>query len=177
MLYSEDWTLKCEKCNTINPKHSKYCTECGAQLSETGGIPANEKAEVKSYKVLRLSNWLLSLLLFTGILMMFLKSGGQSAYVIAAILFLLVILANYAATAIVLNPRLSFVMGVPILLSVKNNSTFYPLLIGNSLFSLFGLGIIGGCVSTGQYGASISGFLYLFISVLNVRAILQKRKA
>jgi hypothetical protein len=169
--------LKCENCNTVNTENSKYCAECGEQLSEVGEITPKERAEVKPYKALRISNWFLSALLLAGILMMFLKSGGQSVYAIGAILFLLIVLANYLFTAIVLNPGLSFVMGVPILISVKNNVTFYSLLVGNGLFSIFGLGLIVSCLSTGQYGASTSGFLYLSISVLNVRAILQKRKA
>ncbi|WP_350550210.1 hypothetical protein [Pseudoalteromonas sp. 120-MNA-CIBAN-0494] len=121
-------------------------------------------------KVLRGFNWAFVLLMFSGIVLTVIMAKSTNVYLLISLVFLLAILASYIFTAIAINPELSILLGYPINIG---NKTINVLIGANSLFVLMGLGIIISCITTQQYPASISGFLYLILSGFNIKALLK----
>ena len=170
----------CNNCNTQNPDGSKFCSECGSALTSSTEPKNRDKGNIsvrKSYKALRVFNWLFSILLLGGVALFLFSAKEVSPLVVGMLVFLVLILANYVGTAVALNPGVSVIMGIPILLSASSKTALNALLVGNIILCLFGLVAIVASLTTSQYGASISGFLYLFLSLGNVRAIWEIKKA
>ena len=122
----------------------------------------------KNYALLRGFNWFLSILIFSGAILLLLKSSSGNLYTLMGGLFVLGLSANYFGSAVAINPNLTTMLGYPV---VVGRSLRKILLVSNVLLSLLGLGIIIACIATQQYPASISGVLYLAVSGLNVVAL------
>jgi len=171
--------LICDNCNKSNSDESRYCSECGNILNTEADSTLDNKSvqtPLKQYKVLRGLNWAFSALLLLGVALFLVSAKSSSVIVFGALAFLLIILGNYIGTAIALNSGVNFIMGIPLIIHRKSK-TVLSLLIINSVLGLLGLVIIVSSLYTSQYGASISGFLYLFLSFANVRALWDLKKA
>ncbi len=118
----------------------------------------------KEYKILRTINWIIALLIFSGSIIMSLKATA-----IGLLIILLLggfIFLNYAGTAMALSQEgYNFIFGFPII--VKKSF----LVISNIILILMGLAIIIFSFTTSQYLISISGFIYLIPSLLNIIAL------
>jgi hypothetical protein len=134
------------------------------------------QAMQKPYRALRIINWSLSVLVFSGAVMSLLIAKGNPAIMLATVAFLALVVAIYAGTAITINLDVSTIMGIPIGLYASTNLTFYSLTTGNALFSLLGLWIVITCLASSQYLPSLSGVLYFLVSIANIMALKQRRK-
>lgn len=170
--------MNCNNCNKSNSDKSKYCSGCGSILNTETDLTLENKSTqttLKQYKVLRGFNWAFSALVLLGVALFLVSAKSSSFIVFGALVFLLIIPGNYIGTAIALNSGVNFIMGIPLIIHRKSK-TVIILLIINSVLGLFGLVIIASSLYTTQYGVSISGFLYLFLSLANVRALWQLKK-
>lgn len=122
----------------------------------------------KNYAILRGFNWFLSILIFSGAVLLLVKSSAGNVYTLLSGLLVLGLSANYFGSAVAINPNLTTILGYPVVVGCSLRKV---LLVTNVLLSLVGLGIIVACIATQQYPASISGILYLAVSGFNVVAL------
>lgn len=121
----------------------------------------------KQHRKLRIANWIFSILCFFGILTFMFKATGVG--IIFSFLFLLLTIISYTVPAILLYSGVNIIFGIPIFI---NSKLIYKLSLGaNILFLLLGICIILITFYQEQYGAGLSGFLYLFLSYFNIRAL------
>ena len=129
----------------------------------------NNSTIKKDTKALRLINWVFSLVLILGsLIILFMASQIGALYVL---LFLTLVITSYTMPAILLYSGVSKLFGIPIILDKKNKILYKISLAANFLFLLIGVGIILASVYLGQYIIVILGFIITLLSSSNVKAL------
>ena len=128
-----------------------------------------EDTSKKDTTTLRIMNWVFSLALIFGNLMMIFKASQTGTLYL--LLFLIITISAYTMTAILLYPGTSKIFGMPLVLDKKNKLLYKISLASNLLFLLLGVGIILSSVFTGQYILAILGFIFTLLSFANVKAL------
>ncbi len=123
----------------------------------------------KDTKALRVINWVFSIALIFGSLIMIFKATTIGT--IYLLLFLGLVIASYIMPAILLYSGISKIFSIAIILDKKNKLIYKISLAANFLFLLIGVGIILAAVSTGQYVIVVLGFIFTLLSYSNVKAL------
>lgn len=123
----------------------------------------------KDTKTLRMINWIFSIaLIFGGLILIFNASQIGTLYLL---FFLVVTVGAYMMPAILLYSGTSKIFGMPIELDKKNKLIYQIAIAANFLFLIFGVGIILMSVYTGQYIIAVLGFIFTLLSFSNVKAL------
>jgi len=123
----------------------------------------------KDTKTLRIINWIFSIaLVFGGLMLILTASQTGTVYLL---FFLVVAIGAYIMPALLLYSGTSKILTIPIIID-KKNKLLYKISIGaNFLFLLLGVGIILASVYTGQYIIVVLGFIVTLLSYSNVKAL------
>jgi len=175
-LSSKDTKNEYDKLRAKNSNDNFSDEELSSFNSNLSTDHSSKERSIEPYKLLRGVNWVFSAFLFFGIAFLLISAKGTSLISFVALAFLLIIPANFIGTAFALNPGVNIMMGMPIIIQSKS-ATVYALLIMNSLFGLFGIAMIISGLYALQYGGSIYGSLWLFLSFANTRALWELKKA
>lgn len=123
----------------------------------------------KDTKALRVINWVFSIALVFGSLMLIFKASQTGTFYL--LLFLVIAIGAYILPAILLYFGTSKIFGIPIIIDKKNKLIYKISIASNLLFLLLGVGIILAAVYTGQYIIVILGFIFTLLSYSNVKAL------
>ena len=123
----------------------------------------------KDTKTLRIINWIFSLALIFGSLMMIFKATQTGTLYL--LLFLIIAIGAYILPAILLYSGTSKVFNIPIIIDKKNKLIYKISIASNFLFLLLGVGIIISSVYLGQYIIVVLGFIITLLSFSNVKAL------
>ena len=127
------------------------------------------KNEKKDTKALRVINWVFSIALILGSLMLIFKASQTGTLYV--LFFLVIAIGAYIIPALLLYSGTSKIFTIPIIID-KKNKLIYKISIGaNFLFLLLGVGIIITAVYTGQYIIVILGFIFTLLSSSNIKAL------
>ena len=128
-----------------------------------------EKTIKKDIKALRVINWVFSIALIFGSLIMVFKATQTGTLYL--LLFLIITIGAYIMPAILLYSGTSKIFNIPIIIDKKNKLIYKISIAANFLFLLLGVGIIIGAVYTGQYIIVVLGFIFTLLSSSNVKAL------
>ena len=123
----------------------------------------------KDTKTLRIINWIFSLALIFGSLMMIFQATQTGT--VYLLLFLIIAIGAYIMPAILLYSGISKILGFPIIIDKKNKLIYKISIASNFLFLLLGVGIIISTVYLGQYIIVVLGFIITLLSFSNVKAL------
>ncbi|MDC0933027.1 hypothetical protein OAR97_04195 [Arcobacteraceae bacterium] len=129
----------------------------------------SEKTKQKDTKTLRVINWIFSIALIFGSLIMIFKATQTGTLYL--LLFLIIVMGAYIMPAILLYSGTSKIFSFPIVIDKKNKLIYKISIAANFLFLLLGVGIILTSVYTGQYIIAILGFIITLLSFANVKAL------
>jgi hypothetical protein len=128
-----------------------------------------EKTIKKDTKTLRVINWIFSIALIFGSLMLIFKASQTGTLYL--LLFLIISIGAYILPAILLYAGTSKIFTMPIIIDKKNQLIYKISIASNLLFLLLGVGTILVSVYTGQYIIAILGFIITLLSTSNVKAL------
>ena len=128
-----------------------------------------EKTIKKDTKTLRVINWIFSIALIFGSLMLIFKASQTGTLYL--LLFLVIAIGAYILPAILLYSGTSKIFTIPIVIDKKNKLIYKISIASNLLFLLLGVGIILASVYTGQYIIAILGFIITLLSFSNIKAL------
>lgn len=131
-----------------------------------------ELSSKEEHKILRIANWVFSILILFGISTMILKA--MEIGVIYFFLFIVFVIIAYTIPAILLSSGISVIFGIPIL--INNKLTYKISFVANIIFALLGILIVIMTFNEAQYVGGISGFLFFFLSYFNIRVLNLKMK-
>jgi hypothetical protein len=123
----------------------------------------------KDTKALRVINWVFSIsLIFGSLIMIFQATQTGTLYIL---FFLVIAIVAYIMPAILLYSGTNKILTIPIIID-KENKLIYKVSIGaNFLFLLVGVGLILAGVYSGQYIIVVLGFIFTLLSYYNVKAL------
>ena len=128
-----------------------------------------EKTIKKDTKALRVINWVFSIALICGSLMMIFQATQTGTLYL--LFFLIIAIGAYIMPAILLYSGTSKIFTIAIILDKKNKLLYKISIAANFLFLLFGVGIILTAVYIGQYIIVVLGFIFTLLSYSNIKAL------
>ena len=129
----------------------------------------NKKTTKKDTKTLRVINWIFSIALIFGSLLMILNATQTGT--VYLLFFLAVATGSYIMPAILLYSGTSKIFNIPIIIDKQNKLIYKISIAANFLFLLLGVGIILTAIYTGQYIIAVLGFIFALLSSSNVKAL------
>jgi hypothetical protein len=190
ILSSKDTRDEYDKLRAVNSNDNFFDEEASSFNSDFSTHQSSKERSIKPYKLLRSINWNFSALPFLLLLVLFAAIDlGKTLFFdnSVSLFLLLIILANSIGTALVLNPKVDFILGFMPITIHRKSPTAYALVITNSL-----LGAILGAMSViaivslvtaknRDAGLGLGIFVVIFIYFLllfaNARSLWELRKA
>jgi hypothetical protein len=136
-------------------------------------IENNNSSHENSYKITRLFNWIVVLLISGSMILSIMKLA------LIALIFQFILFIIFVGSAIIISPNVFiYIFGMPLLLNNKQNILICKILfVANIMLILFGFAIFISSLVTGQYLPSLSGLLFILLPLANIRAIRYKIKS